>query len=250
MRPVLVGFETPGMQVTRGVADAPDAIAKACGCAAERLELAGHDAALAHQQIEELAEPGTFFIGGDHSITYSLLRAIAKTTPRLRLVVFDAHPDLMRDFSPPTHEAYLRELLEEGVLSAEQVLLLGIRDIDPQERRFIDKQKIEFISADQLNSIEDEALLARIGDARCYLSIDIDVVDPAEAPGTGYRVPGGISADRLLKLITSIRDGCELVAADLVEVNPHRDVQGRTAALGAQLLQLLCGEKSPIGRNL
>jgi len=198
------------------------------------------------KKIEEQISSLPFVaLGGDHTITYSILKKIAK--PDLGVVIFDAHPDMMQRFSVPTHENYLRHLIEEGILRADQVTLIGLRSIDPEEKRFLNINKINYIT---MHQVMQEGLL-EICDIimenmnrfeQVYVSVDIDVVDPAFAPGTGNPEIGGLSSKELLYILKRLMLMKNYSGGDIVEVNPELDVNEMTLKLAGRILVEMCGK--------
>jgi len=183
-------------------------------------------------------------LGGDHSITYSIFKAFAKDFKNPGIIIFDAHPDLM----PPEtldHETFLRKLIEEKVVKAENIILVGLRNWDAEEWKFIKDNKIKIypMKEMQLEGIQNvcDAVMAAAKDFDAlYLSIDIDAVDPAFAPGTGYVEPAGLTSRELLYFIHRIKLLKNLKACDIVEVNPEKDVTDMTSKLAAKLCVELC----------
>jgi arginase family enzyme len=195
--------------------------------------------------IEELNKKlektkGDIFIGGDHSITYASFKGFAKEFKNPGLIVFDAHPDCFETegFDIPTHEDYLMYLIKEGILKARNVILLGIRNADSVELKFISANKIKVYNMKDLDLEREEICDGIMEQARSwdglYLSLDIDVLDPAFAPGTGYLEPGGMSTRDLLYFIQRIKLLKNLKRVDLVEVNPLKDKD--TCKVAAKLL--------------
>jgi agmatinase len=169
-------------------------------------------------------------IGGDHTIALPLLRAIARRHGPVALLHFDAHLDTWDTYfgEPYTHGTPFRRAVEEGLLDTEAVSHVGTRgplygkaDLDEDER-------LGFgivTSADVMRRGVDEvthALRERIGDRPLYVSIDIDVLDPAHAPGTGTPEAGGLTSRELLEILRGLA-GANLVSADVVEVAPAYD---------------------------
>jgi len=186
----------------------------------------------------------TVFLGGDHSISYSLTHAFFDYCDNCGkkpfLIVFDAHPDCMKpiDKKFPTHEEWLRGLIEDGFPS-ENILLVGIRNSDAQELSFLRESKIRVISMNQLlENLNDscEIIMEFAVNQELYVSIDIDFIDPAFAPSTGYLEPGGLSSREFIYLIQRINKMRNLRAIDIVEINSEKDTLGLTAKLGAKIL--------------
>lgn len=181
------------------------------------------------------------FIGGDHSITYSLFKAFAENFSNPSLVVFDAHTDLMKGIKPVSHEDMNRELVDDGLLKKENLLLIGIRRIWKEEKEFLDKNKIQTINSKEIkNNFENS--INNLKDfvekqENIYLSIDIDVLDPSVSPGTGYLEKGGLSEGELNELLKVVLDSGKVKGMDLVEVNPKKDAEEKTVKIASNLLQ-------------
>ncbi len=184
------------------------------------------------------------FIGGDHSISYPLVKSFAQTckNKNVGMIIFDAHADCMHNFHPPTHEDWLRTLVEDG-FQAENIILVGLRNIHPIEREFMQKNKIRCFMQNKLfENVQDlcDAIMeiARKFDA-LYLSIDIDAIDPAFAPATGYAEPAGLSSREIICMLQRIKMLKNLKAADIVEVNPEKDINNITSRLAAKIISEL-----------
>ena len=190
--------------------------------------------------------PKTIFLGGDHSISYSLTRAFFDSCQNSGkepcLIVFDAHADCMpvtlgaENF--PTHEEWLRKLIEDG-FPVENVLLVGARNIWKTEKEFLDEHKIKRIGMNELNNnLEDFAdTITEFSFGReLYISIDIDVVDCAFAPSTSWPEAGGLTSRQMIYLAQRLNKVKGLKAIDIVEINEEEDREKRTVKLGAKLL--------------
>ena len=186
------------------------------------------------------ANEKSVFIGGDHSISYAIVKAFTEKNKDPFLIVFDAHPDLMPSMKEPTHEEWLRRCIEDNLISPENIILIGIRNSDKEELNFINKHKIKTISCNQiLNDIEqttDHIMeLANQNKNPVYISIDIDVLDPAFAPGTSYKEPAGLTSRQLIYMLQRLKLLKNLKTVDLVEVNPNLD-NGQTSKLAAKII--------------
>ena len=181
--------------------------------------------------------------GGDHYVTLPLLRACAKHFGPLALIHFDAHSDTYAEGAEFDHGTMFRRAPDEGIVEPEKSIQIGIRTEYHADDGYevIDGGRANDLSADE---IADE-IKKRTEGMPCYLTFDIDCLDPAYAPGTGTPVPGGITTDKALKIIRALKD-IRIVSADIVEVSPPYDVSGITAlaaaAIGLDLLYLW-GEK-------
>ncbi len=182
-------------------------------------------------------------IGGDHSITYPAFSAFSSRFSNPGLIVFDAHPDCENDFKPPSHEDYLRVLISEGKVKASNVILVAVRNMHRNESNFIKEKGIKVFKMKDIFGRVDEVCddvmeMAREWDG-LYLSLDIDAVDPAFAPGTGYCEPGGLSSREMIYFVQRLKLLKNLKVVDLVEINPDLDVNGKTVKLGAKLIKEL-----------
>mgnify|MGYP001960695969 CR=1 FL=1 len=179
-------------------------------------------------------------LGGDHSITFSTFKAFATQHPEAALIVFDAHPDLMQEFDIPTHENYLRMLIADGCLLPERLVLIGTRAWDPEELRFVKEKGIKAYNADDVLANRDKIIhevLHYVQNAPAlFLSVDIDNLDPSLAPATGYPEEGGLKNADLFAFLEKLCALENYQGADIVEVNPQLDSQGKTAKLAAKIV--------------
>lgn len=192
------------------------------------------------------ASPATYLyaIGGDHSITIPVFRAFATACPgTLGMVLLDAHPDLFDayDGSPLSHACPIRRALETERLRPEHLLILGTRSYNAVELAFMREQGIRFVPAREVERQGVPAMLelARERLAACeavYLTTDIDVADPAFAPGTGAPVAGGLTSRQMLDLARGLVEALPVRAADLTEVSPRLDPTDATLFLALQLV--------------
>ena len=189
-------------------------------------------------------------IGGDHTIAYPLLRATRQRFGPVALVHFDAHLDTWQTYfgAPLTHGTPFRRAAEEGLFRPDASMHVGIRGPLYSKGDLADDAELGFQITDAMDvaRIGPDAAAARIrervGDAPLYLSIDIDVLDPAHAPGTGTPEAGGLTTRETLAILRGLA-GLPLVGADLVEVSPaydHAELTAIAAAhIGYELLALL-----------
>ncbi len=182
-------------------------------------------------------------VGGDHSISLPILRSVARRHGPVGLVHFDAHPDTWDEYygSKLGHGTPFRRAIEEGLVDPKRMLQLGIRGplYGPQDFALQDAHGIEVI---RIEAIKEQGVawaaerLARLRGGPVYCSFDIDVVDPAFAPGTGTPEVGGLTSWEAQALVRALA-GLALVGADVVEVSPPYDGPGQiTALLAANLL--------------
>lgn len=187
-------------------------------------------------------------LGGDHTIALPILRAMAAKHGPVAMVHVDAHADVNEDMFGEriAHGTPFRRAVEEGLLDCNKVTQIGLRgtgyaadDFDwPRHQGFT------IVPAHEVWYQSLAAVMAqvrqRVGNTPCYLSFDIDGIDPAYAGGTGTPEIGGLSVPQALEIIRGCR-GLNVVGADLVEVSPPFDTSGNTALLGANLLfEMLC----------
>ncbi len=182
-------------------------------------------------------------IGGDHSITQPIIKGLKQRVEEdIMLIVFDAHPDLMHYFTPPTQEDYLRVLIEEKTIKPENIIIIGIRNWDKEEIKYLKEKKIKYYGMKEIyekgikETIKEITTRMREERKKTYLSIDIDVVDPVEAIGTGYQEHGGLSSRELIHCIQEIKKTGLIIMADIVEVNPEKDIQDMTSKLAAKII--------------
>ncbi len=161
-----------------------------------------------------------FFLGGDHSISYPILKSFfEKYGKDSKLLVFDAHPDLMEPMQEPTHEEWLRALIELD-FPIENILLVGVRrnseNIDKKELAFAKKNKIKIIYPDEFKERKKE-ILDFISSGKVYLSLDIDVFDSSIVSATGYPEKDGLTESQVFSILELAKN--KITAGDLVEVN-------------------------------
>jgi agmatinase len=207
---------------------------------------------------DELLGTGTrlLTIGGDHTIALPLLRSVARRHGPVALVHFDAHLDTWDTYfgAPYTHGTPFRRAAEEGLLDAEACLHVGIRgpvygalDLDADARMGFATVTCPDIEAEGIRGVL-ERIRARVGGRPVYVSVDIDVLDPAHAPGTGTPEAGGMTSRELLAALR-VFGGLNLVGADIVEVAPAYDHAQLTGIAAAHVgYELLCamGERAVV----
>jgi agmatinase len=176
--------------------------------------------------------PTSIYLGGDHAITYPVVAALAQRHGPLNILHFDAHPDLYADFegNPRSHASPFARIMEQG--HAHRLVQVGIRTLTRHCREQAQKYGVEIISMTDFDIGKLPVLSGPL-----YISVDIDGIDPAEAPGVSHPEPGGL---RLREVLASIhKQSSYIVGADVVELNPNRDVGGVTAILAAKLVREL-----------
>jgi agmatinase len=183
---------------------------------------------------------GMIALGGDHSISLPILRAHAARHGPLALVQFDAHTDTWADEVPGRidHGTMFYKGVREGVIDPERSVQIGIRTVNP------DTLGIAVIGARQVHERGPSAIAAqvrqKVGAGPAYVSFDIDVLDPAFAPGTGTPVWGGLASWQAAAILQDLA-GLPMVGGDVVEVAPSYDATGATAVAGAHAaVELIC----------
>ena len=234
MKFVKVRYSSGSLGKNEGCREAPDFLIDN----GKEMEIIGSNV---DETMENISETdGDFFIGGDHSITYGSFKGFSKKFKNPGIIVFDAHPDLEVNVGSVTHEDYLRKLIEEKILKKENVILVGIRNVSDNEKRVMNGMKVFFM--EQIFMDEDDVCDSLMEIAMkfdgLYLSIDIDVLDPAFAPGTGYLEVGGMSLSQLLYFLKRIKNMKNLRRIDLVEINPEKDINGITVSAGKKIIEV------------
>jgi len=218
-----------GLGMTKGTELAPAKISKE----GETLELDNSNIAEQEKKIYEAAKENTIFIGGDHSISYPIVKALSEKYENMKLIVLDAHPDLMPPMENPTHEEWLSAIVGRYI-APENIMLIGARNIDPAEKGYT----IQTIAIEELeNTTEKIKEFAK--DNQVYLSVDIDFFDAEVAPATGYPEKNGASREQGLQLIKDIVENTNILSSDLVEVNPTKPGAKKTIELAKDILNIL-----------
>lgn len=193
-------------------------------------------------------------LGGDHTLTWPILRAMKERHGPVALVHVDAHADINEHMFGETvaHGCPFRRAWEDGCLLNDRVFQIGLRGTgySPDDFDWGRQQGWTVVQAEECWHRSLVPLMERVretvGDAPVYLSFDIDSLDPAFAPGTGTVEPGGLTTWQALEVVRGIA-GLNLVGADLVEVSPPYDPTGNTALIGANLLyEMLCVVPGPV----
>lgn len=178
------------------------------------LELAGYDRPV-------------ISIGGDHSISYPVLKALKERDADLELVWIDAHLDVKKKVEDHvSHDVVIRQLVEEDLFEPEEVYFVGITEIDHDEEEFLEEHNFNFYGPEDIDDFVAEF------EAEAYLSIDIDVLQELLAPGTGYP-DGELTLEQVLRVVHAV----EPVHADIVEVAPCLDNEGKTTKASKSILE-------------
>jgi len=177
-------------------------------------------------------------LGGDHSITYPIVRAFGKRFADLAIIHFDAHPDLYEEFDGNrySHACPFARIMEEGL--AKRLIQIGIRTMNSHQRKQAARFGVEVV---EMRDLPAPAKLKM--DGPVYISFDIDVLDPAFAPGISHREPGGMSVREAIAHLHAITG--DIVGADIVEYNPKQDVSQLTAMVCAKILKEILGKMIP-----
>jgi arginase len=257
--PTLLGIPFDGYSsYLRGAGAAPGRIREALQCDASNswsesgvdLGVAGvygdaGDLALADEDAFAAIEAGVgalldqgrrpVSLGGDHSITYPIVKAVAGRNPELTIFHFDAHPDLYEEFEGNrlSHACPFARIMEAGL--AKRLVQVGIRTINRHQREQAQRFGVEVVEMRGLPAYEK---LNAVGPV--YITFDIDVLDPAFAPGVSHREPGGMSVREAIAHLHAIEG--EFVGADVVEYNPVRDVAEMTATVAAKIVKEILGK--------
>jgi len=200
-------------------------------------EKCGEDFAEIERAVGALIEKGKrpLSLGGDHSVTYPILKAFARHYRELTIIHFDAHPDLYDEFegSRVSHACPFARIMEEKL--AGRLIQIGIRTLNRHQREQAERFGVEII---QMSALPAYAQL-RIREL-VYISFDMDVLDPAFAPGISHREPGGMSVREAVAHLHAIEG--TIVGADIVEYNPAQDVSGMTATVAVKILKEIAGK--------
>lgn len=199
------------------------------------------------QFYDKICEAGVapFSVGGDHSISYPILRAMGKNRP-VGMVQFDAHCDTAGEYDGTRfhHGGPFRQAVLDGVLDPTRTVQVGIRGSAEYLWEFSYDSGMTVIHMEDVEKQGTDAIIAQIrkviGDGPTYVSFDVDGVDPAFAPGTGTPEPGGFSTRQVLDLLYGLK-GANIIGGDVVEISPALDPTANTAHLGMQVLfEMLC----------
>ncbi len=176
-------------------------------------------------ELAEYSKP-IISLGGDHSVSYPVIRALKEKNPDLKLIWLDAHLDIKEKVDDHvSHDVVIRQLVEEGLFEPEEVYFVGITEIDHDEEEFLEQNNFNFYRSDEVNDFIEEF------EESAYLSIDIDVLQEELAPGTGYP-DGELTTQQVLEVVQAV----EPVHADIVEVAPCLDHEGETVKASKRIL--------------
>lgn len=190
----------------------------------ERIATAARDVAM--------AGGAPIFLGGDHMVTFPIVAGLAEVHGPIAILHFDAHPDLYHDFGgdPLSHASPFARIMERGL--AARLVQVGIRTLNRHCREQADRFGVEIV---EMRDFAPDRVPIPAGPL--YVSIDLDALDPAFAPGVSHHEPGGLSVRDILNVLARI--DAPLVGGDVVEYNPDRDLNGMTAVVAAKFVKEL-----------
>ena len=257
--PTLLGIPFDGQSsYLRGAGDGPPKIREALRCDASNswtelgvdlgaagvyvdagdLAFSGEDAFAAIEEgvgllIDQGKRPVS--LGGDHSITFPIIKAFAQRYPDLTIFHFDAHPDLYDEFEGNrlSHACPFARIMEAGL--AKRLVQVGIRTMLRHQREQAERFGVEVVEMRGLPAFEKLKAPGPV-----YITFDMDVLDPAFAPGVSHREPGGMSVREAIAHLHAIEG--EIVGADLMEYNPVQDFGGVTATVAAKIVKEILGK--------
>lgn len=174
-------------------------------------------------------------LGGDHSISYPVVKAFSKRFKPLDILHFDAHPDLYEELYGDrfSHASPFARIMEEGCV--ESLIQVGIRAATGEQREKASKHRIQMI---EMKDIRDILYLEFLNPL--YVSFDLDSLDPAFAPGVSHHEPAGLTTRQVIDIFHALRG--EIVGMDVVELNPDRDPSGITAAAAVKIIKEVAGK--------
>ena len=169
-------------------------------------------------------------LGGDHAVTYPIVKAFARKYPELTVLLFDAHADLYDIYQDNrySHACPFARVMEEGL--AKRLVQVGIRTLNRTQREQANRFGVEIVEMKDWRKGRDLTF-----DGPVYLSVDLDAFDPAFAPGVAHPEPGGFTPRQVIDFLLALE--ADVVGADIVEFNPRRDVAQLTENLCAKILK-------------
>jgi len=174
-------------------------------------------------------------LGGDHSITYPIIKAIHKTYPKLDVLHIDAHSDLYDSYEGDrySHACPFARIMENGLV--DRLVQVGIRTLNTHQAKQAKRFNVE------IHQMKD-LVLSKIPQFKnpLYISLDMDGFDPSFAPGVSHHEPGGLSSRQVIHILQNINT--DVIGADIVEYNPKRDFQNMTAFLAAKMMKEILGK--------
>jgi len=256
----LIGIQSDSnSSFLRGAASAPSLIRRALHCGSSNLcselgvDLNGNprfkdvgDRQIADEpasflaietEVDKILQYGALplVLGGDHAISYPVMRAMHRAYGAINILHFDAHPDLYDDYegNPFSHASPFARILENGL--ACRLVQVGIRTLSGHLRAQVERFGVE---VHEMRTLDLDSI-GRDFEGPVYISCDLDALDPAFAPGVSHHEPGGLSVRDILGIIQRLPN--RIVGADIVEYNPQRDINDMTAMVAAKLLKEIAG---------
>jgi agmatinase len=173
-------------------------------------------------------------LGGDHAITHPIMRAVRRRHVALTILHFDAHCDIYHAYqgNPRSHASPFARIMEERL--ADRLIQVGIRTNNDHHREQIERFGVEVVEAVRWGSPFQRPITTPV-----YISLDLDGLDPAYAPGVSHREPGGLSTRQVIDFIHTLDQ--PIIGADIVEYNPRCDISNQTALVAAKLLKEIGG---------
>ena len=184
-------------------------------------------------------------LGGDHSVSYGLIKAFSErfsnSEGKHALVYFDAHFDCQDKINPPSHEDILKAIINEGIVSAENILVIGVRNYTQKELSFILEKKVRTIF---MNEITEKGIvwLGKEIEKFCekyenvYFSLDVDFIDPVYITATGWPEPGGVSSAEINYIVEKIIKTSKIKGFDITELSPVLDKENLSLKLVSHIL--------------
>ena len=189
------------------------------------------------RQVFEIIDNGALplVLGGDHAITYPIMRAVSRQYGKMSILLFDAHPDLYDelDGNRLSHACPFARIMEEGL--AKRLVQVGIRTMNAHQKAQAGRFGVEIHEMRYFDSRSFDPVFAE----PVYLSFDLDALDPAFAPGVSHFEPGGLSVRDAISIIHKVK--VPIIGADIVEYNPKHDVHNMTAMVAAKLVKEIGG---------
>lgn len=174
-------------------------------------------------------------LGGDHSITFPIIKAFSEYFPKIDILHFDAHPDLYDELlgDKYSHASPFARIMEGGYAS--RLVQIGVRTLNTHQKEQAEKFNVE------IHEMKDfDTMNIPIFENPVYISLDMDAFDPAFAPGVSHQEAGGLTSRQVIEIIQNLET--DIIGADIVEYNPKRDVQDITGALAAKMLKEILGK--------
>ena len=179
-------------------------------------------------------------LGGEHSLTPPVIEAMVEKYPNLNVLIMDAHLDFRDGYEGNhwSHASTTRRIFD--LLGPNNIWLLGVRSASSTEVSEARASKLNYTESGWVDLREHLADMLDLFQGPLYLSLDMDVIDPAFAPGVSHHEPGGLSTREMITIIHQING--QVVGGDIVEYNPNRDINDMTAVVGAKLMKELIGK--------